>query len=101
MSATDKMADAAIAAFDGNEDSLETGWRGAIKAAIEAAWVDFDVNNKETHPPLEEDVLVDFGGYCVVADLRDNYGLCWSDTGDIRFVSGAKRWMSLSAIMGE
>jgi hypothetical protein len=100
MNITDEMVCMACAKFDSlaNESQL-VAMKAAIEAAIQDAWVKFDINDSATYPPMGEDVLVDFNGHFEVAYLRDSYGLCWS-TGDIRFVNTAKRWMPLPNYKG-
>lgn len=54
MQATDKMVDAACEAYDLRSvmpSSCERAYmKSAIQAAIQAAWVKFDINDKSTHP---------------------------------------------------
>jgi hypothetical protein len=70
MNVTDEMVESARNILDKTYADQDMKARHIIEAAMQAAWVKFDINDKATHPPSGEDVLVDFGGYCVVADLR-------------------------------
>jgi hypothetical protein len=113
MKITDEMIDSACIAWLAHEltdEPLGVVMKAVIKAAMQAAWVRFDINDKGTHPPMDEDeegeepVLVEFNGcYLDVACLRRNYyyGLAWSNTGDNRYVSSATRWMPLPEHKGE
>jgi hypothetical protein len=102
MQVTDEMVRVAACVYLGKprDCTLPSGniddMRKALEAAIQAAWVKFDIDDESTHPNDQKDVLVDFGCYLEVACLRSNStGIAWSDTGDNRFINSAKYWMPL------
>jgi hypothetical protein len=66
MQVTDKMIKAALKAWFGepvNEpyDEHVDNMRFAIQAAIQAAWVKFDINNSLTFPPNGLEVMSNYG----------------------------------------
>ena len=82
MQVTDKMIDAAIIAggFDCRltNDALRSDMRDALEAAIQAAWVKFDVDDKSTWPKLHKDVAIGHGFYAAFSGYTwytDDYDL--------------------------
>jgi hypothetical protein len=73
MKVTDEMVDAAIDAYEQSEFTdmpTEYAMKAALEAAMQAAWIKFDVDNKETWPPLDTIVMTNQG---LPAAINDKY----------------------------
>jgi hypothetical protein len=99
MQVTDEMVMAAIGQYESytQEMSCYNGMKAALEAAIQAAWVKFDINDETTYPPEDKFVLSNIG----VVDFKyKTYGLAEPSCGYIYTpedddILSLKAWMPL------
>jgi hypothetical protein len=97
MQVTDKMIKAALEAWFGEPvtepyDEHVDNMRFAIKSATQAAWVKFDVNDKDTHPKNSQQVVVRYHEGTVGSEKWATISKAWLYSGCRECVT---HWMPL------